>query len=232
MKPTSKFSASRIITNHKGESARGSGGKKTCWTWRCTLHYSQSSLVGTRRLDLVSKSSSKKNKHARPNHNSPRAPPRPPPRGSPPSSFCNPTGVGATDGHDTRQHRREGCVGSKLTVCFVNCAKTSDELLRQYFLQQPGQRTDTVVGLDMEWKPTYQRGFQSNPVALVQVWNESLALLLRVRCFKSLPPALVELLQHPQLLKAGVGVHEDVRKLQSSFPVDLIAYSTERTKAT
>eukprot|EP00808_Paulinella_micropora_P005577 g63230.t1 len=147
---------------------------------------------------------------------------------------------------NTESEGREGCVGSKLNVCFVNCVKTSDELLRQYFLQQPGQRTDTVVGLDMEWKPTYQRGgsqyahiyvvgldmewkptyqrgFQSNPVALVQVCNESLALLMRVRSFKSLPPALVELLQHPQLLKAGVGVHEDVRKLQSSFPGNVIS---------
>lgn len=37
-----------------------------------------------------------------------------------------------------------------------------------------------AVGLDIEWRPTFQKGAPENPVALIQLANEDAVLLIQV----------------------------------------------------
>lgn len=77
-------------------------------------------------------------------------------------------------------------------------------------------RCESVVGLDTETRPAFLKG-ESYPPCLVQaatartVW---IFQLQQVDC----SPALAELLAAPGIVKAGVGLAEDLRLLKKVFP--------------
>lgn len=80
---------------------------------------------------------------------------------------------------------------------------------------------ETVVGLDTETRPAFRKG-ESYPPCLVQVATARavyLFLLQRVDC----AAALAELLAAPGIVKAGVGLAEDLRQLERLFPFTLTA---------
>ncbi|KAA0147858.1 hypothetical protein FNF29_07071 [Cafeteria roenbergensis] len=82
-----------------------------------------------------------------------------------------------------------------------------------------GGARPAVVGLDCEWRPTFRAGAAQRPVALLQLsWGRCVLLvpLLRLRAF---PASLRALLESPDVLKTGVGVEGDARKLGKDYGV-------------
>lgn len=79
-------------------------------------------------------------------------------------------------------------------------------------------RSESVVGLDTETRPAFLKG-ESYPPCLVQaataraVW---IFQLQEVDCSQ----ALAELLSAPHIVKAGVGLVEDLRQLKKVFPFE------------
>jgi ribonuclease D len=72
------------------------------------------------------------------------------------------------------------------------------------------------IGFDTESKPSFTRGV-SHPVCLVQLATEQKAFLIQL--FKTgFPPALVELLNSPRVMKVGVGLENDITKLRRWHP--------------
>lgn len=86
-------------------------------------------------------------------------------------------------------------------------------------------RGASVVGFDTETRPEFRAGHSQNPTALIQVADADYACLLQIRargrwtCRENfrrerwLPEPLVELLEDDSIVKAGVGVAEDLRAL-------------------
>ncbi len=70
-----------------------------------------------------------------------------------------------------------------------------------------------VLGFDTETRPSFRKG-RKNKVSLVQLANENLACLIRVNKI-GFPPELADLLANPDVIKAGVAVHDDLRFLRS-----------------
>jgi ribonuclease D len=81
---------------------------------------------------------------------------------------------------------------------------------REYF----GMLLDSpVLGFDTETKPSFRKG-KNNRVSLIQLANEKVALLVRINRI-GIPPELADLLSNPQVIKAGVAIHDDIRFLKS-----------------
>ena len=74
---------------------------------------------------------------------------------------------------------------------------------------------ERVVGFDTETRPAFRKG-ESYPPALAQIAGERAAWIFqlqRVDCAL----ALKHLLEHPGIVKAGVGISDDLRQLKKAF---------------
>ena len=83
----------------------------------------------------------------------------------------------------------------------------------------------SVVGFDTETRPEFRAGKGQNPTCLIQLAHEDYACLLQIRaegqwtCREGwrrerwLPDPLIDLLQDESIVKAGIGVGEDLNSL-------------------
>ena len=69
-----------------------------------------------------------------------------------------------------------------------------------------------VLGFDVEAKPTFKRG-PNNPASLLQLATADQAFLFRLRPLKKLG-LLKEILSNPNIIKAGVAIRDDIKKLR------------------
>ena len=69
-----------------------------------------------------------------------------------------------------------------------------------------------LLGFDTETRPSFKKG-QKNKVSLIQLANENLACLIRVNII-GIPEQVLKLLADPNVVKAGVAVHDDLRFLR------------------
>ena len=73
-------------------------------------------------------------------------------------------------------------------------------------------RKQRVLGFDIESKPSFSRG-TNNPAALLQLATADQAFLFRLRPLKKLG-ALKEILENPGIIKTGVAIRDDIKKLR------------------
>ncbi|EPQ60975.1 ribonuclease H-like protein, partial [Gloeophyllum trabeum ATCC 11539] len=81
--------------------------------------------------------------------------------------------------------------------------------------------TKGPLGFDLEWKPTYVTGEPENKVAVVQLANADRILLLQISAMSKFPDKLRDLLGNPDIVKAGVGIQYDCKKLYQDHGVCL-----------
>ncbi len=73
-------------------------------------------------------------------------------------------------------------------------------------------KNETVIGFDTETKPSFKKG-QRNEVALIQLATSDKAYLIRLNK-TGLNGKLLTLLSDPEVIKAGVGIRDDIRALK------------------
>jgi ribonuclease D len=76
----------------------------------------------------------------------------------------------------------------------------------------PRLRNCDLLGFDTETKPSFKKGKRNN-VSLIQLANDKLAVLIRINKI-GIPDELIKLLGDPNILKAGVALHDDLRFLK------------------
>lgn len=84
-----------------------------------------------------------------------------------------------------------------------------------------------VLGFDTETRPSFKRG-QSYKVALLQLAVPNKVFLFRIHQ-TGLPDEIISLFENPDIIKAGVAIHDDIKALQkiNKFqPVSFIELST------
>lgn len=69
-----------------------------------------------------------------------------------------------------------------------------------------------VLGFDTETKPSFRKG-KKNRVSLIQLANEELACLIRINKI-GIPADLAAILANPDIIKAGVAIHDDIKVLR------------------
>ncbi len=69
-----------------------------------------------------------------------------------------------------------------------------------------------ILGFDTETKPSFRKG-KNNKVSLIQLATADLACLFRINKI-GIPAELADLLADPDIIKAGVAIHDDIRFLK------------------
>jgi ribonuclease D len=86
------------------------------------------------------------------------------------------------------------------------------EEIRTFHEVFPRLTGEELLGFDTETKPTFRKG-RKNSVSLIQLSTANLACLFRINKI-GLPDELVKLLSDPEIIKAGVAVHDDIKFLR------------------
>lgn len=74
---------------------------------------------------------------------------------------------------------------------------------------------ESVLGFDTETRPSFKKGVVY-PTALIQISSLNQAWLLRVSRM-GYPPELLNLLSREEILKVGLGLNDDLRRLRADF---------------
>jgi len=72
-----------------------------------------------------------------------------------------------------------------------------------------------VLGFDTETKPSFKKG-KFNPTSLIQLATADKAWIIRISRI-GYPKELLELLSREEVLKVGVGLTDDLRRLRTDF---------------
>lgn len=95
----------------------------------------------------------------------------------------------------------------------------------------PRLLNEKVLGFDTETRPSFKKGHK-NKVSLIQLASNDLACLFRINK-TGIPQELADLLANPDVIKAGVAVHDDIRfmtkvkKFEPSGFIDLQSFVKE-----
>ncbi|KAJ3990407.1 hypothetical protein F5890DRAFT_1479587 [Lentinula detonsa] len=87
--------------------------------------------------------------------------------------------------------------------------------------QSPDTHPPPHIGFDLEWKPNFRPGTPENPIAVVQIAYQTASYVIHVREMRHLPDGLVEILENPRIVKVGVGIQNDAKKLYRDLRVCL-----------
>lgn len=68
-----------------------------------------------------------------------------------------------------------------------------------------GRKEVVKYGLDIEWRPTFQKG-DYHYAALLQLSHDGCCLLIQLQFIDNLPSSLKRLLADPSIMKGGVGI--------------------------
>jgi ribonuclease D len=77
----------------------------------------------------------------------------------------------------------------------------------------PGLMKEKLLGFDTETRPSFRKGHK-NKVSLIQLSTRNKAYLFRINKI-GIPPELTGILANPEITKAGVAVHDDIKFLKS-----------------
>ncbi|MCE2056088.1 hypothetical protein HAX54_044028 [Datura stramonium] len=77
-----------------------------------------------------------------------------------------------------------------------------------------------IVGLDIEWRPSFNR-YQQNPVATLQLCVGRRCLIFQLVYCEYIPDALTEFLLNPCYAFVGVGIKNDVEKLEEDYEISV-----------
>ncbi len=94
------------------------------------------------------------------------------------------------------------------TICLVTTAEELERAMHDI-------RREQVVGFDTETPPTFRKG-QSHKPTLVQVATAHAAYLFQLQRM-DFSRALAEMLENAQIVKTGVALADDLRKLKEVF---------------
>jgi ribonuclease D len=82
----------------------------------------------------------------------------------------------------------------------------------------PSMRRERVLGFDTETRPAFRKG-EAYPPSLVQLAGEGVVWILQLPRVDG-PARLKEIFEAPDIVKAGVGVAEDLRQLKKLVAFD------------
>ncbi|XP_043689289.1 Werner Syndrome-like exonuclease [Telopea speciosissima] len=78
-----------------------------------------------------------------------------------------------------------------------------------------------VVGLDVEWHPSFSRSVEYK-VAILQLCVERTCLVFQLLYADHIPNSLIDFLKNPNLKFVGVGIEEDVERLLEDHELNVL----------
>ncbi|CAK7331867.1 unnamed protein product [Dovyalis caffra] len=87
-------------------------------------------------------------------------------------------------------------------------------------LQAPCHHHKKIVGLDIEWRPSFTKGVQ-NPVAVLQLCIRKCCLIFQIYQASHIPRSLRKALKNPNITYTGVRISCDVKKLCGDYDLEV-----------
>jgi len=81
-----------------------------------------------------------------------------------------------------------------------------------------------VVGLDIEWRPSFTRGVQ-NPVAILQLCIKHYCLIFQLYQASSIPRSLYKALCNPNIIFTGVKISGDAKRLKEDYGLEVAHFT-------
>ncbi|CAL0328039.1 unnamed protein product [Lupinus luteus] len=82
-------------------------------------------------------------------------------------------------------------------------------------------KTQTPLGLDIEWKPSFKKAVSPGKVAVMQICFTNTHCHVLHLCHSGIPPNLRLLLQDPFFLKVGAGIGGDATKFFRDYDISI-----------
>ncbi|RZC74453.1 hypothetical protein C5167_049936 [Papaver somniferum] len=98
-------------------------------------------------------------------------------------------------------------------------SSTVDHWISRIYSDYNGVLDHLIVGLDLEWKPTYDR--YRNQVATLQLCVGRRCLIFQIKHADEIPSSLVEFLGDPDFTFVGVRIDEDIQKLDDDYDLEV-----------
>ncbi|KAJ8539594.1 hypothetical protein K7X08_013846 [Anisodus acutangulus] len=97
---------------------------------------------------------------------------------------------------------------------------SNPDIITQWISQTLSTTRHVIAGLDVEWRPNFNRN-QQNPVALLQICVDRRCLIIQLLYCHSIPESLVNFLGNRDYAFVGVGVDSDVEKLLEDYEISV-----------
>lgn len=113
----------------------------------------------------------------------------------------------------------DGTPGPKVKVHYCTSEHTTERVLRQYFMNEK------LLGFDLEWEisATKAQGVRRN-VSLFQLASETRIALIHLALYPKkdsfVAPALREIMENPEITKAGVWIKGDANRVRNYMGVE------------
>ncbi|KAK4585661.1 hypothetical protein RGQ29_023067 [Quercus rubra] len=85
------------------------------------------------------------------------------------------------------------------------------------------KKTQFVLGFDIEWRPTFTKGFSPGKAAVMQICGDTSHCHVMHIFHSGIPKSLQLLLEDPTLLKVGAGIANDAVKVFKDYNVSIKA---------
>lgn len=126
-------------------------------------------------------------------------------------------------GSNVATTRRTVCFGSAMIDTTVTRdAAVADDWVRTVRAANP-RGAQLIVGLDCEWKPN-RRSWTTSKVAILQLCAGTRCLVLQLFYVDRVPASIRSFLADPDVLFVGIGVGEDVAKLDADYGLTCAAH--------
>ncbi|EMD41589.1 hypothetical protein CERSUDRAFT_110166 [Gelatoporia subvermispora B] len=116
---------------------------------------------------------------------------------------------------------KRACGRGNAVLTYIKKRDSADEHLMELTeIMENLPLEERALGFDMEWRPVFQAGKKAK-VALIQLAWENCVWLVHISKTGGPPEKLKEILEDPTIVKTGVGIQFDCKKLWTDWGVNV-----------
>ncbi|KDP34539.1 hypothetical protein JCGZ_11089 [Jatropha curcas] len=115
----------------------------------------------------------------------------------------------------------EVTIHHRIVQATVTSSRTVVDRWIKDHLQAPCHHHQKIVGLDIEWRPTFIRGGAQNPVGILQLCISKCCLIFQIYQATCIPRSLYKALLNPNIIYTGVRISGDAKKLSKDYDLEI-----------
>ncbi|KAJ1406604.1 Ribonuclease H-like superfamily [Sesbania bispinosa] len=93
--------------------------------------------------------------------------------------------------------------------------------LLKFLEEKKREMVQIAIGLDVEWRPSFQKGAPPNKVAVMQICGDASHCYVLHLIHSGIPQNLQLLLEDSSVLKVGIGIGEDAAKVFRDYNISI-----------
>ena len=119
-------------------------------------------------------------------------------------------GFYAASKYNSNESKAVSLIHDSISVQLICDTESCAKILNQFIKTNP-----KVIGIDCEW-------VGNNKISLLQIANNKMIIVIRLHLLSSIPIELIHLLGNIHIIKCGVGIKDDVKKLYEHYGISTV----------